>query len=234
MNLLTDKKTGIVYPEASKCEGSITEAYMMKDYGGLPSLLDFDGSVIMDCGANIGSFAKRAAEEGARRIEAYEPFPGCVECLKQNVGHFESVNVRQVAVSSAEDAGKPLTFYYKEGNLEASTLDKPVASQMTRWNFQTLEVETVDFWKEVVHLQPSIVKMDIEGEEWRILRAGTFPDHVRFLAVEFHRIIKNSDDGQWSGVLSLLNKTFGGSTTVTERLCKSFGRHNQGTIVLSR
>lgn len=233
MKLATHAKTGLVYPEASKCDGSIGEAYMMRDYGGLPSQLAFQDAVVMDCGANVGAFAKRAAEEGAKSIEAYEPFPACADCLEQNVGHLDSVNVRRAAVSSAENAGNPLTFYYKEGNLEASTLDKPSPGQMTRWKFKSMEVETVDFWKEVVHFQPSIVKMDIEGEEWRILRAGTFPDYVRFLAVEFHRIPRNSEDGEWSGVLSLLDNVFGG-TTLAERKCLAFGKYSQGTIVLSR
>ena len=63
--MLKHKKTGFFYPKDSGSENAIKEAYYLKDYGGLPSVVNFTGKTVMDCGAHIGTFSRRAFERCA-------------------------------------------------------------------------------------------------------------------------------------------------------------------------
>ena len=42
------------------------------------------GDVVLDCGANVGVFTRRALDDGARLVVAIEPAPDNIECLRRN------------------------------------------------------------------------------------------------------------------------------------------------------
>lgn len=43
------------------------------------------GDVVLDAGAHVGTFAKKALQDGAKLVVAIEPAPAAVECLRRNL-----------------------------------------------------------------------------------------------------------------------------------------------------
>ena len=43
------------------------------------------GDIVVDCGANVGVFTRRALDAGAKLVVAIEPAPDNLECLRRNV-----------------------------------------------------------------------------------------------------------------------------------------------------
>jgi len=183
MELVQHSKTGFWYPEGSGSQNAIKEAYYLKDYGGLPSQATFKGAVVMDCGAHIGTFSRRALEEGAKKVVCYEPFPSSAECIRKNIPSAEVVEAAVIGENSPET----LEFYYRPQRLEGATLHHKGPNH-TRWNFQTIEVKTINFWEELNRVRPSILKMDIEGAEWSILEGRQIPEYVKTLFIEVHEL----------------------------------------------
>ena len=181
MQQILHKKTGFYYPQNSGSQNAIKEAYYLKDYGGLPTPVDFKNKVVMDCGCHIGTFARRALEEGAAKVHCYEPFKSCFDSIQMNLPK-DKAETYNVAVSTK--AGL-VDFHYREARLEASSLVHKGANQK-RWNYQTMQVQTVDFWSELERIRPSILKIDIEGEEWNIFENKVLPDYVEALFIEVH------------------------------------------------
>jgi hypothetical protein len=81
----------------------IIEIFFRQDYGTIP-----DGAVILDLGANIGSFSVYAATTASNvRIFAYEPFADYFQLMQQNIllnNVSESVQCFQTAVSSSSQS----------------------------------------------------------------------------------------------------------------------------------
>ena len=179
--------TGFVYPSESGSEGAIKEAYLLKDYGGLPTKLPFQGATVMDCGGHIGCFSRRAIEEGAKQVTLYEPFPACFESASINL-EGKPVELVKAAVSTQENSGKDMPFFFRDSRLEASSLVRKTAAAMKTYDYQEMSVPCISFWDEIERICPSIVKMDIEGAEWDILQESTFPSYVKVFMIEVHHI----------------------------------------------
>jgi FkbM family methyltransferase len=57
-----------------------------------------EGDIVVDIGANIGMFSRRALEMGASRVIAFEPMAGTFSCLLDN--SFPQIECHKLAVSS--------------------------------------------------------------------------------------------------------------------------------------
>ncbi len=119
------------------------------------------GDVVLDCGAHVGVFTRKALRAGARKVIAIEPAPASIECLRRNVAlepRGDGVVAYPKGVWNIDDflvmpdggtlsgsflrAGEPATGTIK---LPLTTIDKMSAE---------LALDRVDF-----------IKMDIEGAE---------------------------------------------------------------------
>ncbi len=125
------------------------------------------GDIVLDCGANVGLYAKTALASGAKLVVAIEPAPENVECLRRNLAR--EITERKVVVwpKGVWDKEDTLTlnrdpnnsardsFLRLEGpsisgiQVPLSTIDKLVAD---------LNLARVDF-----------IKMDIEGSECKAI-----------------------------------------------------------------
>ncbi len=142
------------------------------------------GNVVVDCGANIGVFARQALARGARFILAFEPSPENVECLRRNLARAivsGSVVVHEkglwshhchLTLAVAPDNCGLNSFVshienaLEQPSVEVITLDEVIAE---------MNLDRVDF-----------IKMDIEGAELQAL-AGSCMTLTRWapsLAVE--------------------------------------------------
>jgi FkbM family methyltransferase len=128
------------------------------------------GDVVLDCGANVGTFTRTALARGARLVVAIEPTPSTVESLRRNFaseiaagrvivypkGVWDRVDTLDLAVGSDGNTtgnsfvfGRDLTTKVK---VPLTTIDLLVAE---------LNLPRVDF-----------IKMDIEGAEKQALRGA--------------------------------------------------------------
>ena len=140
----------------------------------LPSLPDFKPTTILDLGANIGLFGAFAAARWPRaRISAYEPDPAnadvCRECIAANrLEHRWALTTAAAANRAGElrfhASGDALSHAGEGGNLV---------------------VEARDVLGEIA--AADLVKMDVEGGEWEILRDPRFAaSPPRAIVLEYH------------------------------------------------
>ncbi len=127
------------------------------------------GDIVLDCGANVGVFTRKALDHGASKIVAIEPAPENLECLRRNFkaeiasgqvvvypkGVWDKDDVLEMNVDPKNSAGDSFVIQ-REGShkisLPLTTIDKLVAE---------LQLPRVDY-----------IKMDIEGAEPNALTGG--------------------------------------------------------------
>lgn len=141
------------------------EIYGSNEHGVKP------GDVVLDCGANVGVFTRKALKQGARLVVAIEPAPRTVECLRRNFereiadGHvivypkgvWDHVDTLELALGpEGNTTGNSFVLGRSQKSkvkVDLTTIDRVVAE---------LHLNRVDF-----------IKMDIEGAEKQALRGGT-------------------------------------------------------------
>lgn len=129
------------------------------------------GDVVLDCGANVGVFARAALDSGAGRVVAIEPLPQNLECLRRNFareldggrlilfpkGVWDSETTLTVRVNPENTAAASFVMgaesWQPISGLPLTTIDNLVAE---------LKLDRVDF-----------IKLDIEGAEVRALRGAS-------------------------------------------------------------
>jgi len=134
------------------------------------------GDVVLDCGANVGVFTRRALDDGARLVVAIEPAPDNIECLRRNFaqevasgkviiypkGVWDKDDELQLRTSTLT-GGDSVALHYPGSSagplVPLTTIDKLVGE---------LKLDRVDF-----------IKMDIEGAEKNAL-AGARQTVARF------------------------------------------------------
>jgi FkbM family methyltransferase len=123
--------------------------------------------VVLDCGANVGVFTRRALNHGARLVVAIEPGPDNVECLRRNFASEIAAGRVVVYPKGVWDKDSWLELWGQGGGsagysvvmketpdsrhirVPLTTIDKLVAE---------LKLDRVDF-----------IKMDVEGAESQAL-----------------------------------------------------------------
>jgi FkbM family methyltransferase len=120
------------------------------------------GDIVLDCGANVGVFTRKALDHGAAKVIAIEPAPENLECLRRNFsaeiasgkvvlypkGVWDKDDVLEMNIDPKNSAGDSFVIQ-REGShkisLPLTTIDKLVTE---------LALPRVDY-----------IKMDIEGAE---------------------------------------------------------------------
>ena len=129
--------------------------------------------VVLDVGANVGSFALWARWRWPGSvIHCYEPLPFNLECLGKNVGSMPEIVVHPHAIGNPEHTRLRLG---KHSCGEPSFFD--IGEQLEEY------VEVVSQWPNVMP-EAQILKLDVEGAEVEILEHA----QIRFDAImlEYH------------------------------------------------
>jgi FkbM family methyltransferase len=129
------------------------------------------GDVVLDCGANVGAFARRCLKAGASKVICIDPSPESVECLRRNfsteigdgrvvvcpIGVWNTDDWLELTVSDSYSVADTVVLQgpglRRSGQkVRLTTIDKLVAEQ---------QLSRVDF-----------IKMDIEGAERQALEGA--------------------------------------------------------------
>jgi FkbM family methyltransferase len=128
------------------------------------------GDTVLDCGANIGVYTRRALNAGAQKVIAIEPAPENLRCLRKTFaneiaagkvviypkGVWDKDDVLPMNVDPANSARDTfvgeLEGLHKVVNLPLTTIDKLI---------EELKLDRVDY-----------IKFDIEGAERRAIAGG--------------------------------------------------------------
>lgn len=134
-------------------------------YGEIPK-----GGIVFDCGAHVGTYARKALAAGAAKVIAVDPSPEALECLRRNLER-EVADGRVVIVPKGVwDEEKQLVLY-ANGNgaagdsfLEASPGSRRIAD---------LPVTTIDRIVEELGLpRVDLIKGDVKGAGTRMIHGA--------------------------------------------------------------
>ena len=142
----------------------ITSKY--RDFAGKPI---HTNDVVLDCGANVGTFTRFALREGAKLVVAIEPAPKNVESLRRNFA--KEITEGRVIVYPKGVWDKD-DFLFLAEHHDTSAMDSFVIEKNTAKGVQ-VPLTTID--KMVAELKlPRVdfIKMDIEGAEQKALQGG--------------------------------------------------------------
>lgn len=146
--------------------------------------------VIVDCGANIGMsvlFFKYHYPDAT--VYGFEPLPGNFKHLQQNVkqNRLSKVTVFEAAVAAKNGR---TTFYFDNANAEALT-SSIYSARSGKAKVSVKTVRLSDFVKKV---HPDLLKIDIEGAEFEVLKdmqsSGALK-YVKSFVIEYHHLIGN-------------------------------------------
>lgn len=129
------------------------------------------GDIAVDLGAHVGTFTRRMAATGAT-IHAFEPDPIAFGILRDNVAGLPNVVVHNAAVAGRD--GTAVLYRPRTWRPGSPSRANSIARIDYTMNLdEGLPVQLVDFADFLVQLPKPVrlVKVDIEGAEWELLRA---------------------------------------------------------------
>lgn len=137
------------------------------------------GTVVLDVGAHVGSFALACLRRGAARVVCCEPDADNFALLKHNLAPYaDRAEARHVAVWRNDEPAKTLALHnpYDVRNTGAGRVGgagRPVTA--VAFDDLVRELGRVD-----------LLKLDCEGAEWPILLTATTLDRVGSILGEYH------------------------------------------------
>ncbi len=127
------------------------------------------GDTFYDVGANVGLYTvlvgKAVGAEG--QVVAFEPNADCYQHLENNLKLNAITNVRAFQKALGERSGEG-KLYRGEGNADASLTGPPTKRDL---GYEVVEVVEGDSFVQAEHLPiPRLVKIDVEGFEYSVIR----------------------------------------------------------------
>jgi len=180
-NLMLDVRSGCWYrPDGTDDLDIIREGRSV--YGPLPLAA---GDRVLDLGAHIGTFVRRALDAGAASVVAVEPEAENLAVLARN-GDDPRVTIIPAAVT---DRPGPVVLYVNQGK------GKCMHSIVTKGRKVPVEVPGVTLEQLLDDHQPNVLKVDVECAEYRLRPLRDLTACVKVLVMELHLNGKMRDAG---------------------------------------
>lgn len=127
------------------------------------------GDVVLDCGANVGLFTRKALTAGAGLVVAIEPGPENVACLRKNFAREIEAGRVIVYPKGVWNTETTLTFHVDPENSAADSF----VVQRSSDKILEIPVTTIDrLTAELKVTRVDFIKMDIEGSERQALEGA--------------------------------------------------------------
>jgi FkbM family methyltransferase len=150
----------------------------LKIYGG--------GGTILDLGANIGEFSI-AASDLFDNVISYEAHPETFEICKKRIGQRENIKLLNQAIWHTSD--EEMFVSTPENSTGATARNYKFYKSKPDWYYK--RVFSKSFEEIMNESRPRVVKMDIEGSEYFVLKDVKFNIELEYLSVEFHGALSN-------------------------------------------
>ena len=153
---------------------------------------DYTGLICLDLGANIGAFAKIALDGGAKKVICVECDTRNVEILTENLKEYSD---RVLIISGAVSASiLPSIKIYKSSSKSNHC---SVSTKQRTGGFKEYdEVDNYHILDLIDDHQPNLLKIDIEGGEFEIVKEDTF-EGIDFVYLELHQTQKTKSECQY-------------------------------------
>jgi FkbM family methyltransferase len=146
------------------------------------------GDVVLDCGANVGVYTRKALQAGARLIVAIELAPENIECLRRNFAAEVGVGRVVIYPKGVWDRDDTLTLNVDPEN---SAADSVVMHPERAREGPRVPLTTIDKLVSELKLERvDFIKMDIEGAERNAVagaRETIAKYHPRMALCVYHR-----------------------------------------------
>ena len=132
------------------------------------------GDIVIDAGANIGDYSIKIARK-VRRVVAIEPSSANLKLLEMNAAHFPNITIVKKALGNTRK-----TIGFRGQGVGASVDENSDV---------TVEMDTLDNICANLEITPTILKMDIEGQEANALEG--FKEHLKSVkraVIEIHDV----------------------------------------------
>jgi FkbM family methyltransferase len=180
------------------------ETLELESYRAFRALLR-PGDVVFDIGAHIGTYTlialKGIGPEG--RVVAYEPHPLTRRYLEQHLEWNDGRTRTTVRTSCCGAVAGRATFYCVPDRAEGMNGLIPVDG----FQSTVADVSTVDEEVHALDVIPSVIKIDVEGAEWDVLKgaAQTLRAYHPALSVSLHSKVLARMDATPADVLQWLS-----------------------------
>lgn len=137
--------------------------------------------IVADIGLNIGVFSIWALQKGARKIHSYEPDKENFELARHNLeinGLAERVQFNNLAVTGTDDTQRQFSVNHHK--------NKGLHSLLSIRGRDTVIVNCININEIISSIQPTVMKLDIEGGEYECLLSVKDFGSVQELILEFH------------------------------------------------
>lgn len=145
-------------------------------------------SVVLDLGSYKGEFSKELIKKyPISKIILVEGNPNLYNKLKETFKGDNSINIVNAVVGSKP---KDKIRFYLSNNSEANSIYKPISNKygLTNQEIYTKMIDIDSIFSSFKIKEVDLIKMDIEGAEWDILKNFSKKDfdRVNQISVEFH------------------------------------------------
>jgi FkbM family methyltransferase len=163
------------------------------------------GDVIIDAGLNIGCFTVFALQNGASEVHSYEPESENFKIASANVAmneHSERATLNNSAIVGTNDAFRTLSVNTKRNKGAHSLVAKRGRTEQ--------QVSCVNINDIIEKHNPTILKLDVEGGEYEILKAITSFGRIEQVVFEFHHahLLDIETKEKYREIISLMKQHF--------------------------
>lgn len=129
------------------------------------------GDIVLDCGANVGVFTRKALNAGASKVIAIEPAPENIACLRRNFATEIQAGSVVIVPKGVWDRETELVMHVDTNHSAADSFVRPLDGAAV--HDVHLPVTTIDsLVRELSLPKVDFIKMDIEGSERNAIAGG--------------------------------------------------------------
>lgn len=131
------------------------------------------GDIVVDCGANKGSYIWTLSRAVGRRgkVIAFEPQPRLADYLRQMVSSCDLKNVHIEEKGVSNHSGRMPLFVPDGGSSPSASLEQSLKQRANCASYP-VEVVTLDEYFANREHKISAIKIDVEGHEFSVLRGA--------------------------------------------------------------